>query len=88
VSVYWNTGNTNARIFAQSQGRMNKPFWRDVDNYVRNSPIHGLDTLNTPLLIAFGDKDGAVDWDQGIQMYNAARWAGKNNVVMLIYPGE
>ncbi|MEJ6719318.1 MAG: prolyl oligopeptidase family serine peptidase [Akkermansiaceae bacterium] len=88
VSVYWNSGQTNAAIFTQSQGRMNKPFWRDVDTYVRNSPIHGLDTLNTPLLIAFGDKDGAVDWGQGVQMYNAARWAGKDNMVMLVYPGE
>ncbi len=88
VSVYWNSGGTNARIFAQSQGRMNKPFWRDAENYARNSPIHGLDTLNTPLLIAFGDKDGAVDWDQGIEMYNAARWAGKDDVVLLVYPGE
>ena len=88
VSVYWNTGGTNARIFAQSQGRMNKPFWRDAENYARNSPIHGLDSLNTPLLIAFGDKDGAVDWDQGIEMYNAARWAGKDDVVLLVYPGE
>jgi dipeptidyl aminopeptidase/acylaminoacyl peptidase len=88
VSVYWNSGGTNARIFAQSQGRMNKPFWQDAENYARNSPIHGLDTLNTPLLIAFGDKDGAVDWDQGIEMYNAARWAGKEDVVLLVYPGE
>ena len=88
VSVYWNTGGTNARIFSQSQGRMNKPFWRDAENYARNSPIHGLDSLNTPLLIAFGDKDGAVDWDQGIEMYNAARWAGKDDVVLLVYPGE
>jgi acetyl esterase/lipase len=88
VSVYWNSGQTNAWIFAQSQGRMDKPFWRDVDNYVRNSPIHGLDNLNTPLLIAFGDKDGAVDWGQGVQMYNAARWAGKDDLVMLVYPGE
>ncbi|MCH2064673.1 MAG: prolyl oligopeptidase family serine peptidase [Roseibacillus sp.] len=88
VSVYWNSGGTNARIFAQSQGRMNKPFWQDAENYARNSPIHGLDTLNTPLLIAFGDKDGAVDWDQGIEMYNAARWAGKDDVVLLVYPGE
>ena len=72
----------------ESQGRMDKPFWRDVDNYVRNSPIHGLDNLNTPLLMAFGDKDGAVDWGQGVQMYNAARWAGKEDVVMLVYPGE
>ena len=88
VSVYWNSGGTNARIFAQSQGRMNKPFWQDAENYARNSPIHGLDTLNTPLLIAFGDKDGAVDWDQGIEMYNAARWAGKDDLVLLVYPGE
>lgn len=88
VSVYWNSGQTNAAIFTQSQGRMNKPFWRDVDTYIRNSPIHGLDSLNTPLLIAFGDKDGAVDWGQGVQMYNAARWAGKENMVMLVYPGE
>lgn len=88
VSVYWNSGQTNAWIFSQSQGRMNQPFWRNVDNYVRNSPIHGLDDLNTPLLMAFGDKDGAVDWGQGVQMYNAARWAGKDDVVMLVYPGE
>jgi len=88
VSVYWNSGRPNASIFAQSQGRMGKPFWRDVDTYVRNSPIHGLDTLNTPLLIAFGDKDGAVDWGQGVQMYNAARWAGIEDLVMLVYPGE
>ena len=88
TSVYWNSGQPNARIFAQSQGRMDHPFWRDVDNYVRNSPIHGLDKLNTPLLMAFGDKDGAVDWGQGVQMYNAARWAGKDDVVMLVYPGE
>ena len=88
VSVYWNSGNTNALIFSQSQGRMNKPFWRDVETYARNSPIHGLDTMNTPLLIAFGDDDGAVDWDQGVEMYNAARWAGKEDLVMLVYPGE
>ena len=88
VSVYWNSGQTNAWIFSESQGRMDKPFWRDVDNYVRNSPIHGLDNLKTPLLMAFGDKDGAVDWGQGVQMYNAARWAGKEDVVMLVYPGE
>lgn len=88
ASVYWNSGQPNARIFSESQGRMDRPFWRHVDNYVRNSPIHGLDSLETPLLMAFGDKDGAVDWGQGVQMYNAARWAGKDDVVMLVYPGE
>lgn len=88
VQVYWNSGNTNARIFHVSQGRMDTPFWRDVDNYVRNSPIHGMDKLNTPLLVTFGDKDGAVDFGQGVQMYNAARLANKEDFVMLVYPGE
>jgi dipeptidyl aminopeptidase/acylaminoacyl peptidase len=88
MQIYWNSGDTNARIFSTSQGRMDKPFWRDVDNYIRNSPINGMDKLKTPLLVAFGDKDGAVDFSQGVEMYNAARRAEKDNFVMLVYPGE
>ena len=87
VGVYWNSGQTNAWIFHESQGRMDRPFWRDVETYIANSPIFGIDDLETPLLVAFGDKDGAVDWHQGVELYNAARLAGKQ-MVMLIYPGE
>jgi dipeptidyl aminopeptidase/acylaminoacyl peptidase len=87
TNIYWNSGSTNARIFHESQGRMDKPFWQDVETYIANSPIFGMDTLETPLLIAFGDKDGAVDWHQGIEMYNAARLAEKQ-LVMLVYDGE
>ena len=35
--------------------------------------------MNTPLLMAFGDEDGAVDWHQGIEMYNAARLAQRSS---------
>ncbi|MFK7741009.1 MAG: prolyl oligopeptidase family serine peptidase [Planctomycetota bacterium] len=87
MSIYWNSGSTDARIFHESQGRMDKPFWQDVETYMANSPIFGMDSLETPLLIAFGDKDGAVDWHQGIEMYNAARLAQKQ-LVMLVYDGE
>jgi len=87
MSIYWNTGRTDAWIFHESQGRMDRPFWKDVDTYIKNSPIFSIDKLNTPLLVAFGDKDGAVDWHQGIEMYNAARLAQKP-FVMLVYPGE
>ena len=37
--------------------------------------------------MAFGDQDGSVDYHQGIYMYNAARRAGKQ-FVLLVYPGE
>jgi dipeptidyl aminopeptidase/acylaminoacyl peptidase len=87
LSIYWNTGSTDARIFEINQGRMEVPFWEDLDAYKRNSPVFHVQTLNTPLLVAFGDKDGAVDFNQGVELYNAARRAGKN-VVLLVYEGE
>ncbi|HMO14032.1 MAG TPA: prolyl oligopeptidase family serine peptidase [Pirellulaceae bacterium] len=87
MSIYWNSGQTDAWIFFESQGRMNQPFWRDVETYIKNSPIFSVDNLNTPLLVAFGDEDGAVDFNQGVELYNAARLAGKQ-FVMLVYPGE
>ena len=87
MSIYWNSGQSDAWIFHESQGRMDRPFWQDVDTYIANSPIFSIDDMDTPLLVAFGDDDGAVDFNQGVEMYNAARLAGKQ-FVMLVYPGE
>ncbi|HEX6938050.1 MAG TPA: prolyl oligopeptidase family serine peptidase [Longimicrobiales bacterium] len=87
LSIYWNTGGTDARIFEISQGRMEVPFWEDLDAYMRNSALFNIQRMDTPLLVAFGDKDGAVDWHQGIELYNAARRAGKQ-MVLLVYEGE
>jgi dipeptidyl aminopeptidase/acylaminoacyl peptidase len=87
LSVYWNTGSTDARIFEISQGRMEVPFWEDVESYIRNSPVFHIEDMNTPLLVAFGDKDGAVEFNQGVELYNAARRAGKD-MVLLVYEGE
>jgi len=87
LSVYWNTGSTDARIFEISQGRMEVPFWEDIDAYIANSPVFHVEQLNTPLLVAHGDDDGAVDFNQGVEYYNAARRAGKD-FVLLVYEGE
>jgi dipeptidyl aminopeptidase/acylaminoacyl peptidase len=87
LSIYWNTGDTDARIFEISQGRMEVPPWEDLDAYMANSPVFHIQSLNTPMLVAFGDEDGAVDWHQGIVLYNAARRAGKD-LVLLVYEGE
>jgi dipeptidyl aminopeptidase/acylaminoacyl peptidase len=87
LSMYWNTGSTDARIFEISQGRMEVPPWEDLDSYMANSPVHQIRNMRTPLLVAFGDKDGAVDWQQGVMMYNAARRENKD-FVLLVYPGE
>lgn len=87
LSIYWNTGGTDARIFEISQGRMEVPFWEDEASYRANSPVFHIETMNTPLLMAQGTEDGAVDFNQGVEFYNAARRADKD-FVFLVYNGE
>lgn len=86
-SFYWNAGITDQVIFESSQGRMEVPWYEDVKAYTDNSPVWQAKNLNTPMLITFGDSDGAVDWHQGQQYYNTLRRMGKP-VIMLVYPGE
>ncbi|MDE2871946.1 MAG: prolyl oligopeptidase family serine peptidase [Gemmatimonadota bacterium] len=87
LSFYWNSGGTDARIFEISQGRMQVPWWEDWDAYHANSPVHHIRNMNTPLLMMFGSEDGAVEFNQGVEFYNAARRAGKD-MVLLVYDGE
>jgi dipeptidyl aminopeptidase/acylaminoacyl peptidase len=86
-SIYWNTGSANQAIFESSQGRFTKGYWDDIDAYTRNSPVWFAKNVNTPLLLLHNDRDGAVDWNQGIEYFNTLRRLGKP-VVMLQYKGE
>ena len=87
LSFYWNSGGTDARIFEISQGRMQVPWWEDYASYEANSPLHHIQEMTTPLLMMFGSDDGAVEFNQGVEFYNAARRLGKN-MVLLVYEGE
>jgi dipeptidyl aminopeptidase/acylaminoacyl peptidase len=86
-SVYWNTGSANQPIFESSQGRFTGPPSAIPDAYVRNSPVYFAKSIKTPLVILHNDKDGAVDWNQGVTYYNEIRRLQKP-VVMLQYKGE
>jgi len=85
--IYWNTGGGNMAIFEASQGRFRGAPWENWDAYLRNSPIYHVKKLNTPLLMLHNDKDGAVDFTQGIEYYNAIRRL-KKPVVLVQYKGE
>jgi dipeptidyl aminopeptidase/acylaminoacyl peptidase len=54
---------------------------------VRNSPIAFARNVKTPLVILHNDKDGAVDFTQGVEYFNTLRRLGKP-VVLLEYLGE
>ncbi|MHB8095007.1 MAG: alpha/beta hydrolase family protein [Candidatus Aminicenantales bacterium] len=86
-SIYWNTGSANQPIFETSQGRFKGGYSENLEAYLRNSPVNGAAKVKTPLVILHNDKDGAVDWNQGIEYFNTLRRLGKP-VVMLEYVGE
>jgi dipeptidyl aminopeptidase/acylaminoacyl peptidase len=86
-SIYWNTGWANQPIFESSQGRFTGGYWDLLDAYLRNSPVIHAKNVKTPLMLLHNDKDGAVDFNQGIEYFNALRRLNKP-VVMLQYKGE
>jgi dipeptidyl aminopeptidase/acylaminoacyl peptidase len=87
-AIHWTPGIAEFDHWETGQARMDVPPWEDVDAYLRNSPIAKVQDLKTPMLMEVGDADGTVDWHQGIEFYNFARRAGKENFVLLVYPGE
>ncbi len=86
-SIYFNSGSANQPIFESSQGRFKGGYWDNLEAYQRNSPVYYATQVKTPLIILHNDKDGAVDWNQGIEYYNTLRRL-KKPVVMLQYVGE
>jgi len=84
--LYKNTGVTNGEIFEASQGRFSSGPWENWEAYTRNSPVAQA-KVKTPLLMLHNDKDGAVDFTQGLEYFNTLRRMQKP-VVLLEYPGE
>jgi dipeptidyl aminopeptidase/acylaminoacyl peptidase len=87
ASVYWNTGNSDASIFEDSQGRFKGNVAENTEAYIRNSPVFHAEKVKTPLIILADDKDGAVDFNQGITYYNTLAQL-KKDVILLEYVGE
>ena len=85
--LYKSSGNTNQPLIQFGQGRMGATPWSDLDLYISQSPVHHADKIKVPFLILHGTEDGAVDWNQGLEFYTAARRMGKE-VILLSYPGE
>ena len=84
---HWSSGIAETDHIETGQQRMVVPLYDDLQAYIRNSAVFGISTMTTPLLLMTGDNDGTVFWHQSVELYNIARRA-KKNVVMLVYNGE
>lgn len=84
---HWSSGIAETDHIETGQQRMEVPLWEDLQAYIRNSAVFNAQNMTTPLLIEVGDSDGTVFFHQGVELYNVARRA-KKNVVLLVYAGE
>lgn len=86
-NFHWSNGIAETDHIETGQQRMEVPIYEDLPAYIRNSAVFGVQNMKTPLLLSVGDGDGTVFWHQGLELYNIARRAGKN-VVVVAYAGE
>jgi hypothetical protein len=69
----------------QSQYRTTVPFYSEAFN--RNSPMHNIENIHTPLLLYTGQADRNVDWTQS-RRFQIALWRLGKKSTMLVYPEE
>jgi dipeptidyl aminopeptidase/acylaminoacyl peptidase len=85
--LYKSTGTNQSGITEKGQVRMGVSPWDNMKLYEDQSAIFNATKIRTPILILHGTSDGAVDWHQGLEYYNAGRRLGKQ-IILLSYPGE
>lgn len=71
--IRWSTGMNRQFQYEKTQSRIGKTLWEATELYLENSPLFHLDKVTTPVVIMSNDKDGAVPWYQGIEMFTALR---------------
>jgi len=84
---HWSSGIAETDHIETGQQRMEVPLYEDLQAYIRNSAVFNIQNMTVPLMLEAGDVDGTVFWHQAVEMYNIARRA-KKNVVMVVYNGE
>jgi dipeptidyl aminopeptidase/acylaminoacyl peptidase len=71
--IRWGSGMNRQFQYERSQSRLGTTLWKNRELYLKNSPLFYLDKVTTPTLIMHNDKDGAVPWYQGIEMFTAMK---------------
>lgn len=75
--IRWESGLSRVFQYERQQSRIGGSLWDKPKQYLENSPLFALDKVETPLLILHNDKDGAVPWYQGIELFSGLRRLGK-----------
>jgi hypothetical protein len=71
--IRWASGISRTFQYEWTQSRIGATLWDAPLRYIENSPVFWADKIETPLLIMHNDEDGAVPWEQGIELFVALR---------------
>jgi dipeptidyl aminopeptidase/acylaminoacyl peptidase len=85
--LFKGSGQNNHSYDIYGQGRYGTNPYDDFQLYWDQSPISGVEDMNTPVLYLHGTADGSVNWEQGLEWYNSLRFLGKP-IIWLSYPDE
>lgn len=85
--IRWESGLNRQFQYEHTQSRIGATIWEKPNLYIENSPLFHLPKVKTPLVIMSNDKDGAVPWYQGIELFTSLRRLNKP-VWMLNYNDE
>jgi dipeptidyl aminopeptidase/acylaminoacyl peptidase len=85
--IRWESGMARQMQYEKQQSRIGGSLWERPEMFLANSPVFLADRVKTPLLLMHGDEDGAVPWQQSLEIYLAMRRLGKD-CILLQYRGE
>ncbi|TVP53589.1 MAG: S9 family peptidase, partial [Gemmatimonadales bacterium] len=85
--LFRGSGQNNHGYDIHGQGRYGTDPYTDLELYLEQSPITHVPTMDTPMIYLHGEDDQVVEYLQGMELYNAARFLGKP-LIFLSYPGE
>ncbi|WP_372753609.1 alpha/beta hydrolase family protein [Labilibaculum sp.] len=71
--IRWGSGMSRMFQYEHTQSRIGGTLWNSTLQYIENSPVFFAPKIETPLLMMHNDKDGAVPWYQGIELFVAMR---------------
>lgn len=66
-------GVSNRYLLENGQLRIGATLWEKPALYIKNSPVFYADRITTPLLMMHNEKDGAVPWLQGVELFTGMR---------------
>lgn len=87
-SMGWLWGKAEIWRFESGQFRMGKSFYEIPEAYIRNSPLHQVEKLKTPLLLWTGKQDYQVNWTQSIELFLAMKRLKKTGRLLLFNDEE